>query len=118
MDDHGDGRVPDRSPVDTASLLIGAVAHAVQRAGPETTEHLIRAGHELLLAVRAVVRHFAEAVTEAAGSGDAGGIEHIPIVGAPAAARPAEPSTEVAAKDAAAKDAPAKRARTEPAREP
>ena len=91
-DADGDGE--ERSPIDTASLLIGAVAHAVQKAGPETTEHLVNAAHELMLAVRAFVRHFAEAITEGASDAPrASGPERIDILGTPAPARPAAPRT-------------------------
>ena len=92
-----DGSEPtvDRSAVDTASLLIGAVAHAVQKAGPETTEHLVKAGHELMLAVRSFVRHFAEAMTEGQ-MPDRETIEHISISGSPAVPRPREVAVEAA----------------------
>lgn len=51
----------------------------LQQAGPETTEHLIRAGHELLLAFKALL----DAASDQMGRAEAGrrssGIEQIPV---------------------------------------
>ncbi|HVL81419.1 MAG TPA: hypothetical protein VM840_07505 [Actinomycetota bacterium] len=77
----------DRSAVDTAALLVGAIAHALHKAGPETTVHLAKAGQELMLAVRSFVRHFAEAMTEAPDSEPPPSLEKVEISGAPPPAR-------------------------------
>ncbi len=42
---------------------IGTISMALQKSAPETTEHLTRAGRELLLAMRGVIDGLAEFLT-------------------------------------------------------
>jgi len=63
---------------------IGTVSMAAQRAAPETSEHLLRAGREILLAVRGLIDGLGEFLTtmeerSTAARGDRRTIQSIPI---------------------------------------
>ncbi len=46
---------PGSPPPSTGGGPVGAVLAAMQEAGPEATEHLLNAAHELVLAIKVVV---------------------------------------------------------------
>lgn len=61
---------------------IGTVSMAVQRAAPDTTEHIVRAGREMVLALRGLLDGLGEFLTvmeERSRSARGSSIESIPI---------------------------------------
>ena len=76
QDNGAGGALP---PIPDVLALFGAAMMGLQNAAPEATDHLVKAGQELMLAAKALVDGMTEAMAQVEGHGVRTDIESIPI---------------------------------------